>query len=521
MLDTRRPEVMAGVMEAMRRREEDKTVRRAKLFAPGGGPMDEFTHRMLLESIEAVAERREIVIRDPDRDFTRLRKVSLGDLLAFLVFSSEDTLGAELCDYFGWDGTAPSVSALTQLRRKLTPEAMPEPLREFLSRFPVAPYLGRYRLLLADGTGVGIARDADKRTEVTSNQYGRHRNEMHPTMVFDPVRGTFEDMVVQGSKVQDEPAAFCQLVDRAHPGTTAEGAVLAALWLADRNFTNYNSIAHLQEAGASFALRCRDDWVRRVLGDDFREGEFDVTVDRYLTRSTVSRYRSRPDEPGLYLKIDSKTRLDVLPKGSREEYHVRLRFVRVEIPAAEDGDEGEAKPKPRRKAKPKSKSKSKSKSKNKSKPKARGKKKGDGRHWLTIVTNLTVADGFDAQAVVDLYKNRWSEEVGIRFLKHTCGLRDPRCRDYDRAEQEIWGRLVLAGSCALAMSDADDPEPGPKHRREPDVTMAFKAFLRMLRGREDVVVRAICRKYTHSVREGRHFERRKSKESRVSLCYRH
>ena len=239
MLDARRHEVMERLLETMRRLEEPKDAGRARLSAPDAGePMSEHAHRMLLEAIEAVAERRDVVVRDPGRHFTRLRKVSLADLLAFLVFSSEDTMGAELCDYFGWDGSAPSVSALTQLRKKLTPQAMPELLREFLSRFPVVPYLGRFRLLLADGTGVGIARNADKRTEVTSNQYGRHRNEMHPTMVFDPLRGTFEDMVVQGSKVQDEPAAFCRLVDRTFPGLTSQGALLAGLWLADRNFTN-------------------------------------------------------------------------------------------------------------------------------------------------------------------------------------------------------------------------------------------------------------------------------------------
>ena len=111
--------------------------------------------------------------------------------------------------------------------------------------------------------------------------------------------------------------------------------------------------------------------------------------------------------------------------------------------------------------------------------------------------------------------------MGIRYLKHTCGMKDPRCRDYDRAVQEIWGRLALASSCALATSGAEDPEPGPKHERAIDVTMAFKAFLRLLRGREYVDVEKICGRYTQSVRQGRSCERRKSKESRVSLCYRH
>ena len=72
----------------------------------------------------------------------------------------------------------------------------------------------------------------------------------------------------------------------------------------------------------------------------------------------------------------------MLPKGSMEEYRVTLRFVRVRIPADGDGDADEGK--------------------------ARGKAKGGGSNWLTIVTDLTEEDGFDAQAIVELYSIRWS-----------------------------------------------------------------------------------------------------------------
>ena len=372
---------------------------------------------------------------------------------------------------------------------------------------------------------------------------------MHPTMVFDPVRGTFGDMVVQGSEVQDESAAFCELIDRFPPGRSADGALLAGLWLADRGFATHNAIAHLRAAGASLVPRCREDWARRMLGKDLRDGDLDVTVERYLTRSESTELRSRPEEPELYRVIDRDARLDCLPKGSKGEWYMGpLRFVRVAIPATEDGDRGEDKArvaeveakgesKPEPKPRPRSRGKGKvareshkgansnrksAKGKTTEDKTAEGKPKGCGSRWLTLVTNLTEEDGFDAQAIVDAYKIRiWSEEVGIRYLKHTCGMKDPRCRDYARAEQEIWGRLVLASACALAMSGAEKPKPGPKHERAVDVTMAFKAFLRVLRGREDVDLEAICARYTHSVRRGRHFDRHKSKESRVRLCYRH
>ena len=56
-----------------------------------------------------------------------------------------------------------------------------------------------------------------------------------------------------------------------------------------------------------------------------------------------------------------------------------------------------------------------------------------------------------------------------------------------------------------------------RHRHK----MAFKELLRMLAGREENDLEAVRGMATDSVRPCRHFDRRKSKESRMQLCYRH
>ena len=50
------------------------------------------------------------------------------------------------------------------------------------------------------------------------------------------MRHTFEDLVFQGAKKSNEPAALCRLVDRLWPGKTPDGKLLRALWVADRNY---------------------------------------------------------------------------------------------------------------------------------------------------------------------------------------------------------------------------------------------------------------------------------------------
>ena len=436
--------------------------------------MSERVARALLRCIESLAARPEECARSPGRDFTRRRKLGLARLLLLLVTWGRDCAWAELCELAGWDGTAPSGAALTQQWKKLCDRAMPALLRSFLSQFEPAAFMGRFRLLAADGTewqllpGTGGAR-----CRVRNGRGGGHHWELHATCAFDPLRRTFEDAVCQGGAEEDEPGAPCELVDRLFCGRG-----LVPLWLADRNFCTWNVICHMREAGASFCLRASGRWVRALLRDEEPAGEFDLEVERCLVRTRSERWRTRPGEPGLYRVIGGSRRLDALPRGSRGEWWCRLRVVRVALP---------------------------------------------GGGWLSLVTDLP-RDGFDAAALAALYAVRWGEEVGFPRLKHAVGLDAPRTRDYGRAVQELWGRLVLHDACSLGVSGVPAPAPGPGRARATDRAAALKAFARMLRslvrgGSFDVEAHAA--RHSHSVRRGRGHPRRRRPKSPPKSCGRH
>lgn len=338
---------------------------------PGTVRVSEMVRAELFESIEEVAaDHRELCARNPLKDYTRSRLITLDRLLAILVTRAEDTIGGELMDSFGWDGEAPSPSAFVQQWQKLSDEAMPLLMRTFLRRFEPVAFRGRYRLLAADGTGIRVPETGDEGTSVRSNQSAAHHDELHPTCAYDVLMHTFTDAVFQGAKRANEPLALCQLVDRTYPGRTAEGAVLCALWLADRNYCTFNVICHMLEAGARFCVRAKDEWAERFLGY-VPEGEFDVTATRYVTRSRSRDGRSRPKDDHLYRVVDSRQPLDVLAPGSMGEYALGLRVVRVSIGRADDGD-------PDR-----------------------------GDRWLNLVTNLPRSE-FDARELRDLYALRWT-----------------------------------------------------------------------------------------------------------------
>ena len=438
--------------------------------------------RTLLRCVESMAARPEECARSPGRDFTRSRKLGLERLLLLLVAWGRDCAYAELAKLCGWDGGAPSGPALTQQWAKLNDRAMPGLLGLFLSRFGPRAALGRRRVYAADGTEwqllPGTGGDACR---VRNGNGGRHRSELHATCLFDVGRRTFEDMVCQGGAEEDEPGALCELVDRLRPGPG-----LGALVLADRNFCTWNVLCHLFGAGASFCLRAKDSWVAALLRDKLPAGEFDLRVERCVMRTSRVSARSRPGEPGLYRAILGGRRFDALEPGSGDEWWCDLRVVRLRLPA-DDGDGA------------------------------------SGDRWLNLVTDLPASE-LDAAGLAALYARRWDEEVGFLHLKHAVGLDAPRTRDYARAVQELWGRLVLYDACSLGTSGVPGPAPGRKHRRATDRTAAFKAFLCALRSLARAArfdVEAFAARHSHSVRPGRSHERRRRVRSPPRSCCRH
>ena len=453
--------------------------------------------KRLAAAVALVASVPEACARDPDRDFTRTRKIPLYTLLYIMITWAWDTIGIELEDIDGWTGGAPTVSAFCRQRAKLRDDAMPRVHSTFLAMWDQQPLMGRFVLYGVDGTDVQLQPSSDERTRVGSGKGGSEHNEAHPTMVYDIKRRTFQDMVWEGSKEQDEYAAFCRLIDRTPPAFAPDGTRLVPLWLGDRGFLSYNTLCHLFEAGHSFILRATDDMVGKLFGEeDVPEGCFDVTIERMFVRTECLSARSRPDEPEIYKHVKSKTRFDAIARGSRAEYTMTLRIVRRQLPRTD-------------------------------------KDRNDSRdRWLNLVTNLPAWE-FRAKWLVRTYKRRWRHEVNYNHLKHVVGLENPKTRDLDRAGMEAWGRIILYNCCSLATTRILSKRGrGKKLKRARNLTHAFKGMLRKIRrkvrkrlgrarGKRKMDLEWACSRHTHAVIGGRHYDRRKRNKSPASRGYRH
>lgn len=70
---------------------------------------------------------------NPHSDFTRSRKLPAHLLISFLVSQGASSTGVELLDFFDFSGAIPTVSALSQQRSKLKPQALEAVLKQFNS----------------------------------------------------------------------------------------------------------------------------------------------------------------------------------------------------------------------------------------------------------------------------------------------------------------------------------------------------------------------------------------------------
>lgn len=78
----------------------------------------------LVRLIQEIAENAPMYSRDPERDFTRKRKLPMETLLKILLGMGSASLPDELLDHFGCTPEAASAPAFVQQRAKLLPEAV-------------------------------------------------------------------------------------------------------------------------------------------------------------------------------------------------------------------------------------------------------------------------------------------------------------------------------------------------------------------------------------------------------------
>ena len=302
----------------------------------------------------------------------------------------------------------------------------------------------------------------------TTNGY----NQVHAVALFDLLSKRYCDTVVQPIRTKNEFQALTQMIDRCGTANTVP------VFIADRGFASFNVFAHAIQHGSYFLIRAKDVNVHRLLGMDFPDTEnFDIQVNRILTRSNSRKKRLHPELEDQYRFICSSVTFDYLDSDSRKEYSLSLRVLRFKI--SDDGYEN-------------------------------------------IITNLPVED-FSVEEIKRLYRLRWGIETSFRELKHTLGSKNFHSKKREYIELEIWARLILYNFCSVITKHVVLQQKSGKHTYQVNYTIAYQAchyFLRLHNGEVPPDIESLIRQNILPVRPDRTYARQHRFRVPVSFNYR-
>ena len=198
--------------------------------------------------ISELARNPSLFLKNPDTDFSRNRKINFKTCVGITMNSGGCTLNKELLDFFDFDVNAPTVSAYTQQRAKILPEAFEYLFHAFTEENAQTKNLYEgYQLLACDGSNLTIAPNLnDPETLWKSNQLGATGNHLHLNALYDVLNRTYIDALVQTASTYQEHRACIQMIER----VTLDKVIL----IADEM---YEMIAELPD----YIVECLDEFI--------------------------------------------------------------------------------------------------------------------------------------------------------------------------------------------------------------------------------------------------------------------
>lgn len=409
-----------------------------------------------------------LFLKNPDTDFSRNRKIDFKTCIGITMNSGGCTMNKELLDFFDFNVNAPTVSAYTQQRGKILPEAFEYLFHAFTEENAQAKKLYEgYQLLACDGSNLSIAPNPnDPETLWKSNQSRTTGNHLHLNALYDVLNRTYIDALVQTASEYQEHRACIQMMER----TSLDKVIL----IADRGYENYNIMAHALKKGWGFLIRVKDvDSNGIASGLELpKKAIFDVDINLILTRG-----QAKEKKQAGYKFMPTVQTFDYLPMGSKEDYPISFRIARFRI--TDDSYE-------------------------------------------TVITNLD-RFLFPAEKLKELYHLRWGIETSFRELKYAIGLTSFHAKKVDYIKQEIYARLTLYNYCELITTYVVEHTENIGKKNQVNFTIAIyicREYLRRKRALRPPDVVKLIEKYILPVRPGRRDTRKVKPQASVSFLYR-
>jgi hypothetical protein len=278
----------------------------------------------LTKMIEKLTGNIGLYVKKPGKDFTRKRKLPFESVIHLLISMGGNSVYKELLETSGYDLNTATASAFIQQREKILACAFEHLLHDFTNSQPALKKHRGYRLFAADGSDLHFATNPDDtQTYTRNNEISKGVNLIHVNALYDLCNRLYIDTLIQPLRQLNEKKALVDMVDRSAVNDKA-------IIIADRNYENYNIFAHIERKGWNYLIRVKDIDSNGILSglrlpDD---DEFDVIVQRLLTRRQTKHIKSNPD---IYKFLPSNVNFDFLPLKSKEFYPISLRSANKNI----------------------------------------------------------------------------------------------------------------------------------------------------------------------------------------------
>lgn len=345
-------------------------------------------------AVNEIAEHPQDYCFNPERDFTRKRKITAKDILQGIITMVGNSLKNEVVDMFMPSSNMPTTSAFIQQRDKLKPEAFEAVFNKFTAT--IAQDDSDLPVLAVDGSNITLPTNPDDElTYVCGKSPKEAYNCLHLNVLYDLNKNLYRTAIIQDGAHKDERKAFRQMVDNSD--------ILRALVMADRGYESYNDMAHVQEKGWFFLFRAKDgnNGIKSglVLPD---EDCFDVLFSLKLTRKNTSETHRLSEQGYEYKILSPRILFDYLPQTGKKSdplitYELNFRIVRFKLA---------------------------------------------DNSYETILTNLD-QNHYPPNKLKELYALRWGIETSFRKLKYTIGLLKYHSKKAVCIRQEIFARLAF------------------------------------------------------------------------------
>lgn len=217
-------------------------------------------------------------LSDPERDFTRHRKLSLDHMIKATMLLGSGSIDKEMLEYFDYQPDTVTASAFTQQRDKLSNSIFKSILYQFTHSFSNFKTLNGYRLVAVDGSDLHIPHNPrDTETYFQSTPGTKGFNLLHVNALYDLLNRVYLDGEIQPGRKKHERQALIEMMRKSDLDSPV-------LLVADRGYESYNVFAHMMAKGWKFLIRVKDASTRSMLGtfNTPASGEFDQIVHREL-----------------------------------------------------------------------------------------------------------------------------------------------------------------------------------------------------------------------------------------------